>query len=90
MHSLSCASARWSVRGRKSAVNFCQGYCTDVSLDERSQKMSEGTNLGVGNEESDSATDETPRMRQGREMQRGRRKGRLIPKRKPELDERTE
>jgi hypothetical protein len=65
MHSLSCASARWSVRGRKSTVNFCQGYCTDVSLDERSQKMSEGTNLGVGNEESDSATDETPQNETG-------------------------
>ena len=34
---LSCASARWPVRGRKSTVNL-PGYCTDVSLDEGSQR----------------------------------------------------
>ncbi len=58
MQSPGCASARWPVRGRKGTVNL-PGYCA-VFARMRGAKMSEGTNLGAGNEEPDSATDETP------------------------------
>ena len=64
MHPPSCASARWPVRGRKSTVNFAR-YCTDTSLKRGEPKVSEGTNLGAGNEEPDAATDETPQNETG-------------------------
>ena len=58
MHSPSCASAHWPVRGRKSTVNFAR-VLHRCFAQMRGAKMSEGTNLGAGNEEPDSATDET-------------------------------
>ena len=56
MHSQACASACWPGWGRKCTVNppECRA---DISL-KGELTMSEATNSGVGNEESDPATGE--------------------------------